>query len=107
MDKAMQGYQEGERANLMEALRQERERSDLLADENKDLLDALRLVSDALDGVGAFIMQSAYSRSTDGGQIAEWRESIARKREDFIARITAALSSRELEAPKRKRKARA
>lgn len=90
--------------DLREALEQERERSDLLARENEDLLDALRMVSDALHGVGCFIMRSAYSRSTDGGQVAEWRESIARKRDDFMERMTSILASREPEAPKRKRR---
>lgn len=90
-----------ERADLIEALEQGRERSDFLEKENRDLLDTLRTLMLGLDSLNVLGMKAAYARTQDGN---EWRASILNKRDVLTGAINGWLSWYDEPKPKRRAK---
>jgi hypothetical protein len=90
-----------ERADLIEALEQERERSNAFEKENGELLDTLRTMMLGLDSLGVLGMKVAYARTSDGN---EWRASILNKRDALTDAIAGWLSWYDAPRPKRRAK---
>ncbi len=86
MDDALRDSQAIERADLVEALQQERERGDALETENGEMLDTLRVVSRALDAVGVVLMKHARTRVLDNWK-AEWNGSLSRARAELLEQV--------------------